>query len=187
MAPTSVETVVPEASLEQTENGLRPSGEGWYVLNARDARWFEGDLGFYGMLEPEDPRFDQVGVQLGIMRPGEPSGMYHGEDAQEDFLVLSGECLLLIEGEERRLKPWDFVHCPPWTEHIFVGAGDGPCLIVGVGARRKGRGIRYPVNELALKHGAGVETETTDPREAYARFAEDRPVPHPPEFPRAPG
>jgi uncharacterized cupin superfamily protein len=120
---------------------------------------------------------------VGILRPGEPSALYHGEDAQEDFLVLSGECLLLIEGEERRLHAWDFVHCPPCAEHIFVGAGDGPCLVIGVGARRKGRGIRYPVNELALKHGAGVETETTDPKEAYARFAEDKPVVCPPEFP----
>jgi uncharacterized cupin superfamily protein len=109
--------------------------------------------------------------------------MYHGEEAQEDFLVLSGECLLLIEGQERRLQAWDFVHCPPWTEHIFVGAGDQPCLIVMTGARRKGRGLRYPVSELALRHGAGVETETSDPREAYARFSEDRPVSSPPEFP----
>jgi uncharacterized cupin superfamily protein len=175
--------VVPEAPLEQIENGLRPAGEGWYVLNAREAPWFEGAFGFFGMLEPDEPGFDQVGVQFGILRPGEPSGMYHGEDAQEDFLVLSGECLLLIEGEERRLRQWDFVHCPPWTEHIFVGAGDGPCVLLGVGARRKGRGIRYPVSEIALKHGAGVEQETTVPREAYARFAEDQPVPLPAEFP----
>lgn len=181
------ELVVPEAPLEQVENGVRPAGEGWFVLNARDACWFEGELGFYGAFEAEDVRFEQVGVSLGILRPGEPSGMYHGEDAQEDFLVLSGECLLLIEGEERLLRAWDFVHCPPWAEHIFVGVGDGPCLVVGVGARRKGRGIRYPVNELALKYRAGVETETTEPREANARFAEDKPVPCPPEFPDTPG
>jgi uncharacterized cupin superfamily protein len=176
--------VVPEAPLEQVENGVRAAGEGWYVVNAREVPWFEGELGFIAMLEAEEARFDQVGVQLAILRPGEPSGMYHGEDAQEDFLVLSGECLLLVEGEERRLRQWDFVHCPPWTEHIFVGAGDGPCVLLGVGARREGRGIRYPVSELALEHGAGVEKETTDPREAYARFAEDKPVPCPEELPR---
>jgi uncharacterized cupin superfamily protein len=90
--------------------------------------------------------------------------------------VLSGECLLLVEGEERRLRAWDFVHCPPWTEHIFVGAGDGPCLVLAAGARRKGRGIRYPVSELALGYGAGVEQETTDPREAYARVGEEKAV-----------
>jgi uncharacterized cupin superfamily protein len=175
--------VVPEASLERTEHGVRPAGEGWFVLNARDACWFEGVMGSYGIFESDDVRFDQVGIGVGILHPGEPNGMYHGEDAQEDFLVLSGECLLLVEGEERRLKAWDFVHCPPWTEHIFVGAGDGPCLVLGVGARRKGRGIHYPVNALALQHGAGVETETTDPREAYARVPEDTPIPCPDDFP----
>lgn len=176
--------MVEEARLEQVETGVRPAGEGWFVVNARKLPWFETpDFGFYAAFEPEDARFDQVGLGLGILRPGEPSAMYHGEDAQEDFLVLSGECLLLIEGEERRLHAWDFVHCPPWTEHIFVGAGEGPCLVLGVGARRKGRGIRYPVNELALAHGAGVTTETTDPKEAYAPYGEEQPVVCPPEFP----
>jgi uncharacterized cupin superfamily protein len=187
MAPTSVETVVPEAPLERTENGLRPDGDGWFVLNVREACWFEGELGCDGMFESENHRFDQVGVNIAILRPGQPSAMYHGEDAQEDFLVLSGECLLLIEGRERPLKAWDFVHCPPWTEHIFVGAGDGPCLLLGVGARRKGRGIHYPVNEIALKYNAGVESATADPKEAYARFPEDKPIPCPREFPDSPG
>lgn len=177
--------MVPEAPLERTETGASPTGEGWFVLNARDARWFESDgLGFYTSFESADARFPELGFGLGILGPGEPSAMYHGEDAQEDFLVLAGECLLLIEGEERLLRAWDFVHCPPWTEHIFVGAGDGPCLVLGVGARRKGRGIRYPVNEGALKYGAGVETETSDPKEAYARFGDDKPVACPPEFPQ---
>jgi len=176
--------VVPEAPLERTETGARPVGEGWFVLNVRDARWFETDgAGFYASFEGENARFPELGIGIGILRPGEPSALYHGEDAQEDFLVLSGECLLLIEGEERRLRAWDFVHCPPWTEHIFVGAGEGPCLVIGAGARRKGRGIRYPVSELALKYGAGVETETSDSKEAYARFGDDKPVACPPEFP----
>jgi uncharacterized cupin superfamily protein len=142
----------------------------------RDARWFASELDTYAQFESDEVRFDQVGIGIGILSPGKSNGMYHGEDAQEDFLVLSGECLLIVEGEERRLKAWDFVHCPPWTEHIFVGAGDGPCVVVGVGARRKGRGIVYPVNETALRHGAGVDDETSDPRVAYARFAEDTPV-----------
>jgi uncharacterized cupin superfamily protein len=163
---------------------MRPDGDGWFVLNVRDACWFESDeMGTYGMFESESTRFDQVGVGIGILRPGQPNGLYHGEDAQEDFLVLAGECLLLVEGQERRVRAWDFVHCPPWTEHIFVGAGDGPCLVLGVGARRKGRGIRYPVDATARAHGAGVEVETTDPREAYARFAEDRPIRCPDDFP----
>jgi len=176
--------VVPEAPLERTETGAAPSGEGWFVLNARDAQWFESDgLGCYTQFEGKNARFPELGFGVGILRPGEPSSMYHGEDAQEDFLVLEGKCLLLIEGEERSLRAWDFVHCPPWTEHIFVGAGDGPCLVLGVGARQKGRGVRYPVSELALSYGAGVETETSDPKEAYARFGDDKPVPCPDEFP----
>ncbi len=175
--------MVPEAPLEPSEHGLRLAGEGWFVVNARDLRWFESELGLYTMLDSEEARFEQVGVNIGILRPGEPNCMYHGEEAQEDFLVLSGECLLIVEGQERPLKAWDFVHCPAWTEHVFVGAGDGPCVVVGVGARKKGRGLRYPVNEVALRHGAGVEEETSDPSVAYARFSEDKPMACPPEFP----
>jgi uncharacterized cupin superfamily protein len=179
--------VVPEAALERTEHGKVPAGEGWFVVNARDAQWFESDgLGFYVRFEGENVRFAELGINIGILRPGEPGCMYHREEAQEDFLVLSGECLLLVEGEERLLRAWDFVHCPPWTEHVIVGAGDGPCLVLAVGARRKGRGLVYPVNELALKHGAGVEEETPDPDEAYARFGDDKPVVCPPEFPAEP-
>jgi uncharacterized cupin superfamily protein len=96
--------------------------------------------------------------------------MYHGEAGQEDFLVVSGECVLVVEGEERRLKQWDFVHCPPWTEHVFVGAGDGPCVIVTVGARTGSLEIVYPVNAVAATHGASVETETRVPKEAYAPY-----------------
>ena len=174
--------MVPEASLERTEHGLVPAGEGWLVLNVRDARWFDSELGLYSSFEGENARFEQLGFNIAILRPGEPSSMYHGEDAQEDFLVLAGECLLLVEGEERLLRAWDFVHCPNWTEHIFVGSGDGPCLLVGVGKREQGRGLVYPVNEVALRHGAGVEKETSDSKEAYARFGEDKPIACPPEF-----
>jgi uncharacterized cupin superfamily protein len=176
--------VVPEAPLEQTETGVVPAGEGWFVVNAREARWFESDgLGLYTQFEGPDVRFAQLGIGLGILRPGEPSSMYHGEEAQEGFLVLSGECLVIVEGQERLLRAWDFFHCPEWTEHIFVGAGDGPCLVLAVGARKPGRGVRYTVDEAALRHGAGVEKETSDPREAYARFGDDRPIPCPKEFP----
>ena len=179
---TSLGIVVPEAPLERTETGMRPAGEGWFVLNARDACWYDGELGAYTPFAREDARFEQVGFNLVILRPGEPNGMYHGEDVEEDFLVLAGECLLLVEDEERRLRAWDFVHCPPWTEHIFVGAGSEPCLIAMVSARRKEDGIRYPVNELAKTHRASVENETMVPSEAYARFPEDRPVRCPPGF-----
>jgi uncharacterized cupin superfamily protein len=163
--------VIPEAPLERTEAGLIPHGEGWFVLNARDARWREGDFGMFTRFEGE-PRFQQLGINLSVLWPGQPSCMYHGEDEQEDFLVLSGECLLLIEGEERPLRAWDFVHCPPWTEHVFVGAGEGPCVMLAVGGRSDGDVI-YPSSEVAQRHGAGVEQETSNADEAYGRFRED--------------
>jgi uncharacterized cupin superfamily protein len=176
--------VVPEASLERAEHGLRPISEGWFVVNARDTRWFDGTpLGRFGIFDSQDARFDQLGVGMGILRPGEPNCMYHAEEMQEDFLVLSGECLLIVEGEERPLKQWDFVHCPPWTPHVFVGSGEGPCVVLGFGARKKGRGILYPVDETALKHGAGVEEETSDPDVAYAKYGEGTAIPCPEELP----
>lgn len=176
--------MVPEAPLERTEHGAFPYEEGWFVVNARDAQWFDSEgMGFYAPFEGENSLFGELGINLGLLRPGEPSCMYHAEEAQEDFLVLSGECVLIVEGQERALKAWDFVHCPPWTEHVFVGAGDGPCLLLGVGARHEGRGLRYVVNEVAARFGAAVESETGDPKEAYAGYPRPKPVPCPPEFP----
>jgi uncharacterized cupin superfamily protein len=107
------------------------------------------------------------------------SGVYHAESNQEAFLVLAGECRLLVEREERRLRAWDFFHCPPWTEHAFVGAGDRPCVILMVGARLRPE-VRYPVSELAAKYGASADEDTIEPREAYARFS--RPEPGRPEY-----
>jgi uncharacterized cupin superfamily protein len=163
--------MVPEASLERTDGGLVPAGEGWFVLNARDARWLEGEFGAYTRFEGQ-ARFPQVGLNIGVLEPGQPACLYHGEEEQEDFLVLSGECLLLIEGQERRLKAWDFVHCPAWTEHVFVGAGGGPCVVLAVGTRLS-NDVIYPASELAQRHGAGVTRETRDPREAYSHIRED--------------
>ncbi|MBV8735249.1 MAG: cupin domain-containing protein, partial [Solirubrobacterales bacterium] len=136
------------------------------MLNAREARWLDGQYGAYTRFEG-DPRFPKLGFNIGVLEPGQPACMYHGEDEQEDFLVLSGECLLLIEGTEQRLKQWDFVHCPPWTEHVFVGAGEGPCTLLAVGTRLADS-VVYPRSELALRHHAGVERETREPDEAYA-------------------
>ena len=160
-----------EARLKQTPGGLVPEGNGWFVLNARDARWLTGDFGAYTRFEGED-RWQHLGFNIGVLQPGQPACYYHAESDQENFLILSGECLLLIEGEERQLKAWDFVHCPPWTKHVFVGAGDGPCAVLAVGSR-SGDDTIYPESELAQRHRAGVSRETKEPSEAYTDIADD--------------
>src|SRR5205823_11231379 len=118
---------VPEAPLEAKEGGLEPAGEGWFVVNAGEARWWSDEIfGPSCRFEARECPFPQIAFSLRLLEPGKPNCMYHGEEIQEDFLVLQGECLLVIEGEERRLRAWDFVHCPAWTEHVFVGAEE-PC------------------------------------------------------------
>jgi uncharacterized cupin superfamily protein len=180
-----------EARVRQTEHGLVAETEGWYVLNARDAAWRDnGELGVYTRLGEGEIAFPELGINIGVLQPGQPACMYHREPNQEDFLVLSGECVLLVEGEERRLRAWDFFHCPADTEHVIVGAGDGPCAVLAVGSRGS-RGVVYPRSEVALRHRAGVESETDSPQEAYAGY-EDAPVAYregwlPEPEPRAPG
>jgi uncharacterized cupin superfamily protein len=170
--------MVPEAELVSTANGLVPKGQGWFVLNARETHWrqrdgrgvlceFEG-AGFEGATD-----FEQLGINVTILQPGQPMSMYHWEADQEDFLVLTGEALAIVEGEERPLREWDFLHCPAGTNHVVVGAGNGPCVVLAVGARDRSRGSEwgaYTVDEAAQRHAAGVDEETTVPAEAYARF-----------------
>ncbi len=151
-------------------------GEGWFVVNARESRWRdEGPLGRYCTFEGKR-RFPQLGININVLQQGEAMGMYHRENAQEGFLVIAGECLLIVEGTERRLTTWDFFHCPPDTDHVIVGAGPGPAVVVAVGARgRSVAGITYPVSEVAARHGASVDRETTKPTEAYAKLRADLP------------
>jgi uncharacterized cupin superfamily protein len=165
--------VVPEAPLESTKFGLRPGGPGWFIVSAREIRWRDtGRLGVYCDFEGKR-RFPDFGINVNVLQPGQSLAMYHRENRQEGFLVVVGECVLIVEDEERALKQWDFFHCPPQTEHVLVGAGTGPSVIVAVGARgRRRRGLVYPVSEAALEHGAGVTEETTDPSEAYARYSD---------------
>jgi uncharacterized cupin superfamily protein len=171
---------VPEARLEDLGSGLAPAAEGWFVVNVRDAQWLSSEngekrpSGSECSFESAKCEFRQFGIRLHVLEPGESNGLYHGENEQEDFLVLFGECLFLIEGEERRLHAWDFVHCQPWTEHIFVGAGDEPCVILMVGARSEDWQVRYPVSELAARYGASVREETSNPDQAYAGFEASR-------------
>jgi uncharacterized cupin superfamily protein len=164
---------VPEAPLEDAGDGLVPVRDGWFVLNAREARWLHRDgRGERLRFEGEMP-FPQIGVSVYVLAPGEPIGMYHWEADQEDFLVLRGEAVLIIEGEERSLTQWDFVHCPAYTPHMIVGSGEVPCVVLAIGAREHQEGPGwggYVVDDAALRHHAGVEQETNDPAKAYARF-----------------
>jgi uncharacterized cupin superfamily protein len=161
---------VPEIPLRETKYGLVADGDGWFVINARESRWRDaGHFGHFCNFEGKR-RFRQLGINLNVLQPGQPIGMYHRERAQEDFLVLAGECLLLVEGRERKLRAWDFVHCPGGTAHMIVGAGSGPSVVLAVGARGGRKGLEYLVDPLALAHGAGVERETSEPAEAYAPF-----------------
>jgi uncharacterized cupin superfamily protein len=175
--------VTKEARLEEVGSGLAPVTAGWFVVNVGEAAWLRNDA-FGGRCvvesnrrvlaerpDAEPQQFSELGFTLAVLEPGKPTGMYHAESSQEGFLVLAGECLLLIEEEERPLRAWDFVHCPAGTRHAFVGTGDEPCVIFMVGARRDGGTIVYPRSETALARGAGVEAETASPAEAYAPFA----------------
>jgi uncharacterized cupin superfamily protein len=168
--------MVPEARLEKTEHGLAPEGEGWYVLNMREAEWRHAEGRGAVCVVADDFEgwrrdADQLGVNPFVLTPGEPMSMYHWEADQEAFLVVSGEAVLVVEGKERPLRAWDFVHCPPGTKHVIVGAGNGPCLVVAVGSRaHDGRpdSLGFPADEVARRHGASVEEDTTDGGAAYA-------------------
>jgi uncharacterized cupin superfamily protein len=161
--------MVPEAQIVEAPGGKRPDGDGWFVVNARDAQWIHNDRFGAGVTFEGDARFPHYGINIQVLWPGQSNGYYHAEEGQEDFLILSGECVLLVEGDERPLAAWDFVHCPPWTEHIFVGRGEGPCVFLAAGARKPGDyGIVYPVSEVALRHGAGVAHEPSDVNLVYA-------------------
>jgi uncharacterized cupin superfamily protein len=171
---------VSEARLDDSGSGLAPATDGWFVVNVRHAQWLTSENGGQQPsgsecpFESQDFWFRQFGIRLHVLAPGEPNGLYHSESEQEAFLVLSGECRLLVEGGERLLRPWDFFHSPAGTEHIFVGAGDGPCVILMAGARSEDTQLLYPVSELAARYGASAKEETSDPDQAYTGFEPSR-------------
>jgi uncharacterized cupin superfamily protein len=173
---------VPEAHLERTAHGLVPRGDGWFVLNARESAWHTSPGGI-----PRAPKcdfegaasFPQIGINISVLAPDQPLTMYHWESNQEDFLVLAGEALLIVEGVERPLRQWDFVHCPAGARHSIVGAGSGPSVVLAVGAREEREGVEwggYSVDQAALAHGAGIAEETSDPSVAYAAFSTRTPA-----------
>ena len=173
---------MPEGQLKDSGSGLAPATEGWFVVNVRDAEWWFADsrgaaCNFESEYGEPAVEFPQLGINVTVLESGQAT-TYHAESSQEAFLVLSGECRLLVEGEERLLQQWDFFHSPPWTEHAFVGAGEGPCMILMAGTRSADAQGRYPVSELAARYGASVEEETSDPAQVYATaewFRRERP------------
>jgi uncharacterized cupin superfamily protein len=162
--------VTDEARVEDTPYGRNPAEEGWFVLNLGEALAARNEAkgGAIYPLEPRGGPFTDFGVNVHVLWPGEPSALYHSESVREAFLVLAGECTLIVEEQERPLRQWDFFHCPAGTNHIFVGAGDGPCAILMIGGRGEGHTLHYPVSERAAKYEASVARDTPDPDEAYA-------------------
>ena len=158
------------------ENGV-PTSEGWFVMNATEGRWFVTPckgmgIPLTGCDEHEaETFFPMLGMALRVVLAGEPSTTYHWETEQEDFLVLHGEGLQIVEGQERPVKQWDFVHCPPGTKHAFVG---GPLVLLCASSRqfqKDGPWGYYCKDETAAKHNASSPEDTQDGRLAYARFA----------------
>lgn len=169
--------MVNEARLERVASGLAPVTPGWFVVNTGEAAWVTNDDWCGGVCIFESDKFvlrgrpdlteyvkPGAGFTIRVVPPGRPSDLYHAESVQEDFLILSGECILIVEGEERQLRTWDFVHCPPMTAHTFVATDDGPCVILATGNRRDDLERIYPRSEVALRHGAGSELTTADPK-----------------------
>ena len=165
---------VREASCAETPFGRYVTSAGWFVLNLGDALAVRNEEkgGAAYPIESREHPFESFGIHLRVLWPGDPNALYHSEGAQEGFLVLSGRCTLVVEEEERQLQQWDYFHCPPGTRHTIVGAGDGPCSILMVGARPDDP-IRFPASDVAAKHGASVVTETSIPDEAYAAWPGD--------------
>jgi uncharacterized cupin superfamily protein len=161
-----------EAAIEETPAGRVPADDGWFILNLEEIAWAAvPGGGMWCVFESPNARSALLGIGVHILWPGETPGYYHAESEQEGFLVLSGECIAVVEGVERRMGPWDYLHSPPGTAHITVGAGDGPCAILMVGTRREDDWTRYLPDPVAARHGAAVAEESDSAREVY----KDRP------------
>ena len=191
------EHVVTEARLERLASGLAPVTPGWFVVNTADAAWVENES-YGGVCIFESDRVvlqgrpdlteyvkPHAGFTIRVVPPGKPVALYHAESVQEDFLVLMGECTLIIEDQERRLRAWDFVHCPPMTSHTFVATQAGPCVILATGNRRDDLERVYRGSEAALRYDAGPDVDTTEP-ERRGRWEVRRPK-HWDELPWAEG
>ena len=169
---------IPEAELAPGPAGLAPTGDGWFVVNVADAAAYHSDR-FGSSVRFEDRpavSFPEFGINVRVLEPGQPASLYHRENAQEVFLVLSGACVAVVEEQERSLRKGDLLYMPAGTAHVLVGAGEGPSVVLMAGTRRDPEELLYPVSEVAARHGASAERETADEREAYAGGRRPRPV-----------
>ena len=160
----------PEAALRRDESGgLAPAGEGWFIVNVAEAQARHSERFGDGCRFEGATRFPEFGINVRVLPPGKPACLYHREDCQEAFLVLRGECLAIVEEQERRLRVGDFLFTPPGTNHVLVGAGPAPCVVLMVGTRKADQELHYPVSPAASRHGASVERATSSPPEAYGQ------------------
>jgi uncharacterized cupin superfamily protein len=168
---------VPEAKLTEAPGGLVPGGEGWFIVNFAEARGLRTErFGRAVRFEEPENHFPDLAINVRVLQPGEPNCLYHRESQTEVFLVLEGECVAIVEEQERPMRKGDFLYAPPDTAHVFVGAGHGPCAIVMASTRIMPEELLYPVSEVAARYGASVETETTSADEAYAAYRPSEPV-----------
>jgi uncharacterized cupin superfamily protein len=169
-----------EARIEDTPTGRQPADDGWFILNLQEIGWATvPGGGTWCVFESPAAPSQTLGIGVHVLPPGETPGFYHWESDQEGFLVLSGECIAIVEGQERRMGPWDYLHCPPGTAHITIGAGEEPCAILMVGTRSPDHRTHYPAEPAAARHGAAVARATDSPREAYAERPPITPAPSP--------
>lgn len=172
-----------EARIESTPAGRVPADDGWFILNVSEIAWATvPGGGTWCVFESPASPSTMLGIGVHVLLPGETPGFYHAENDQEGFLVLSGECVAVVEGEERRMRAWDYLHCPPETKHITIGASEEPCAILMVGTRSPGHATFYPVDQTAAKYGASVTQATNSPSEAYADRPPITPAGAPPPF-----
>ena len=178
--------MVTEARLERVASGLAPVTPGWFIVNTADAAWtyneayggvciFESDE-FVLKDRPDLTAYEKpdAGFTIRVVPPGTPSTLYHAESVQEDFFILMGECVLIIEDQERHLRAWDFVHCPPMTAHAFVAKEPGPCVILATGNRRDDFDRLDRGSEVAHRYDAGPELDGTE-HERRGRWEVERP------------
>jgi uncharacterized cupin superfamily protein len=165
---------VPEAPLSDEKGGLTPAGPGWFIVNVGEALALHHETaGSYVRFDNREFPFEEIGFNVHVLQPGEPNAKYHGEGVQEGFLVVHGECTLIVEGEERTMRAWDFAHFPPMTRHVAIGAGEGPCAIVMFGGRKPEIPLEYPESELAARYGAAAPEPTDNGADAYRDWSSD--------------